>query len=68
MITIQLNFPDIKLDELLMWACLNGAKALQIENNFGSLEVGKKPGINLISGIDFKKMCLTESNRIKRLV
>jgi cytosine/adenosine deaminase-related metal-dependent hydrolase len=68
MITIQLNFPDIKLDELLMWACLNGAKALQIENNFGSLEVGKKPGINLISGIDFKKMCLTESSRIKRLV
>jgi cytosine/adenosine deaminase-related metal-dependent hydrolase len=68
MITLQVNFPKLQLDELLIWVCLNGAKALQIDDNFGSLEVGKKPGINLISGIDFKKLCLTESSRIKRLV
>ncbi len=67
MITLQMNFPDLKLDELLNWACLNGAKALQIEDNFGSFEVGKNPGINLITGIDFKKMRLTENSRVKRL-
>ena len=66
--TLQANFPELKLEELLSWTCLNGAKALQIDNNFGSFEVGKKPGINLISGIDLKKMSLTEKSKVKRLV
>lgn len=66
--TLQANFPELKLEELLSWTCLNGAKALQIDNNFGSFEVGKKPGINLISGIDLKKMSLTEKSTVKRLV
>ena len=42
--------------------------ANQIDNNFGSFELGKKPGVNLITGVDFKKMKLTESSRIKRLI
>ena len=68
MITLQLQFPEIKLEELLRWACINGAKALKKEESFGSFEVGKKPGVNLISGIDFKTMKLTEKSRIKRLI
>ena len=68
LVTLQLNFPELTLDELFNWACLNGAKALQIEKNFGSFEVGKKPGINLITGIDFKKMSFTEKSKVKRLV
>jgi cytosine/adenosine deaminase-related metal-dependent hydrolase len=67
-ITIQHNFTDIQLDELLNWACFNGAKALQVENIFGSIEIGKKPGINLISGIDFKRMKLTKTSKVKRLI
>lgn len=68
MMTLQINFPELKLDELLTWATLNGAKALQIDTNFGSFELGKKPGVNLITGIDFNKMSLTENSRIKRLM
>lgn len=68
LITLQLNFPEIKLEELLKWSSLNGAKALQIEDKYGSFEVGKKPGINLISGIDFKTMKLTEKSKAKRLI
>lgn len=68
MITLQQNFPELKLDELLSWATLNGAKALQIDNVFGSFEPGKKPGANLITGIDFKNMKLTENSRVKRLI
>ena len=68
MITIQFNFPDLKLEELIQWASINGAKALQIENQFGSFEVGKNPGVNIISGIDFKTMKLTEKSKVKRLI
>lgn len=68
MITLQQNIPEITLEELILWACLNGAKALKIERTYGSFEKGKNPGINLISGIDFKTMKLTEKSKVKRLI
>ena len=46
--TLQKNFPALPYTALLQWATLNGAKALGIENTFGSFEKGKKPGIVLI--------------------
>lgn len=68
MITLQLHFPEIKLEELFHWSSLKGAKALQIDDNFGSFEVGKNPGVNLVTGIDFKMMKLTKQSRVKRLI
>lgn len=68
LITLQQNFPALKMDELFQWGCINGAKALRVDDIYGSIEVGKKPGINLISGIDFKTMKLTKNSRVKRLV
>ncbi|HKI88774.1 MAG TPA: amidohydrolase family protein [Draconibacterium sp.] len=68
MITLQKHFPELSLEELVQWATINGARALKIENRYGSLETGKKPGINLIAGIDFKKMKLTGQSKVKRLV
>lgn len=65
--TLQLNFPELSLEELISWGTLNGAKALGIENAFGSFEPGKKPGINLISGVDFKTFKLTQNSKVKRL-
>ena len=35
--------------ELLKWATLNGAEALQFDDKLGSLEVGKRPGLLLLS-------------------
>ncbi|MET6999639.1 amidohydrolase family protein [Chitinophaga defluvii] len=43
--TIQQHFPDIPLEELLQWATLNGAHALNIVDTYGSFEKGKKPGV-----------------------
>ncbi len=43
--TIRKYFPDIELEEILSWATLNGAKALDMNRTLGSLEKGKTPGV-----------------------
>ncbi len=35
--------------ELIKWATINGAKALGFDSELGSIEIGKKPGLNLIN-------------------
>ena len=42
---LQQAFPEISLQELLTWACLNGARFLGKEDVLGSIEPGKKPGL-----------------------
>lgn len=49
--TIQQHHPHIPLEEMLGWATINGARALQMEKHLGSFETGKKPGIVLIENI-----------------
>ncbi len=46
--TIQKNFSSIPLEELLKWATSNGARALEMDHQLGSFEMGKKPGVVLI--------------------
>jgi cytosine/adenosine deaminase-related metal-dependent hydrolase len=64
--TIQHHLPQIPLDELLGWATLNGAKALQMDKGIGSFEKGKKPGIVLIEGLSNENKVIegTSSRRI----
>jgi len=61
------HFPDIPFSKLIESACLNGAKALNINRKFGSIEVGKSPGINLIKSFDFTNMNLQESSKVQPL-
>ncbi|HYQ55940.1 MAG TPA: amidohydrolase family protein [Draconibacterium sp.] len=68
MLTIQQRFNELTLEELVRWSSINGARALSIEEFFGSFEPGKNPGVNLITGIDFKTMKLTDKAKVKRLV
>lgn len=49
--TIQQEFPKIALAEILSWATINGARALRMDEMLGSFDIGKKPGIVLISNI-----------------
>jgi aminodeoxyfutalosine deaminase len=63
--TIHQSFPHILLQELLQWATLNGAKALGMENELGSFEKGKQPGVLLLQNIDTH---LSSTTTIQRLI
>ncbi|AEW01974.1 hypothetical protein A4D02_08180 [Niastella koreensis] len=47
--TIQQHYPHLEKSELLQWATLNGAKALELDDVIGSFEAGKTPGVLVIS-------------------
>ncbi|HTE25149.1 amidohydrolase family protein [Flavitalea sp.] len=49
--TINGNYPSIALQDLLRWGTINGAKALNIDDEVGSFETGKQPGIVHIEGL-----------------
>jgi cytosine/adenosine deaminase-related metal-dependent hydrolase len=66
--TVIKHFPDIPFEKILHWATINGAKALGFDNELGSFERNKTPGVILISGFDFKKNTITYKSEVKRLV
>lgn len=68
MATLQEYFPFLSLYEIVEWATFNGAKFLGVEKSLGSIEVGKKPGIVLIEGIDWESMRLLPNCSSTRLV
>jgi cytosine/adenosine deaminase-related metal-dependent hydrolase len=49
--TIQKHNANIPLDEMLGWATINGARALQMDKGLGSFEKGKKPGVVVIENV-----------------
>ncbi|BAV09955.1 adenosine deaminase, alternative form [Filimonas lacunae] len=46
--TLRTHFTEIPLEQLLQWATLNGAQALQLAHTLGSFEKGKQPGVLLL--------------------
>ena len=59
--------PNLNLEQLIKWATINGADALGFDH-LGSFEVGKKPGVNLITNIDYGNFCLKSDSKLKVLV
>ncbi len=66
--TLQEHFPEITLQDLVEWGCWNGSRALGLTHLFGSLESGKKPGVNLITGVDLQRLKITDKSKVKRLL
>jgi len=63
---IQQKFHSISTQMLIQWGTLNGAKYLGIDDEKGSLEPGKTPGLNLITGLDGNK--ITPDTKVRKLV
>ena len=64
--TIQHKFKAISTAKLIEWGTINGAKFLGIDAEKGTLEPGKTPGLNLITGLD--DMQLTPGSKVRRLI
>lgn len=63
--TLLDHFPHLSLEKGVEWATLNGAKYLGIDATYGSLEVGKKPGLNLLTKTE--GLNLTEESAVVKL-
>lgn len=55
----------VPVDEILKWATISGAQALGFHDKLGSLEVGKSPGINLLS---CEKLSFSNAVKIRKIV
>jgi cytosine/adenosine deaminase-related metal-dependent hydrolase len=64
--TLQDKIPEISTAKLIEWGTLNGARFLGIDDEKGTLEPGKTPGLNLITGLDGLK--ITPETKVRRLV
>ena len=64
---LHVNFPEVPMNELLVWSSLNGARFLSKEDKLGSITPGKKPGLVYIENIDTDGNLTTES-RSERII
>ncbi len=63
---IKEHFPSLSLLKTIQWATINGARFLGLDHKFGSIEPGKKPGLNLITNTDGLE--LTGESEVRKLV
>ena len=71
MIGEMMHLREIPARELLRWATINGAEALDLQAKLGSVEVGKRPGIVLIEGLERNadgELYLSERTVARRLI
>jgi len=57
------HFPNVGLQNLLQWATINGAEVLQMNDQLGSFEQGKKPGVILLENLN--DLQITPKTKVK---
>ena len=58
----------LDFETVLQWATINGAKALGFDDQLGSFEVGKKPGLNLLSIANDGMPEINDQSFLKRII
>jgi aminodeoxyfutalosine deaminase len=66
--TLQQNIPSLSVEQLVCWATVNGAKALNEEDTFGKIKPGMNPGLLLLQDVDLLNMKLLPESFITRLI
>ena len=61
------NFRQLSFDEILRMATINGARALDFENDYGTLQPGRKPGLLLIENFDFRRFNISDETTVRRI-
>lgn len=64
--TIVQAYPFIPMSEILSWATINGAVALNAEDLLGSFEKGRKPGVVQLEGL--ADGMITAGTTIRRII
>jgi cytosine/adenosine deaminase-related metal-dependent hydrolase len=62
------SVPGVDFDTVLRWATINGAHALDMQNQLGSIETGKRPGLVNIPVFDWTKNRLGQASQPVRLI
>lgn len=65
--TLTKIFPGIPLETLIGWATCNGAEFLGF-STMGSIEKGKKPGLNHLIDVDIENLKLNPSTKVNPLL
>ena len=68
MMILQDAFPEVTMDELTTWATYNGATALKMNSWAGSIEIGKRPGINLLTGFNLAERKILPDTGVRKLI
>jgi len=62
---IHQAFPALEFSNTIKWATINGAEFLNFDEQLGSLEVGKRPGLILLKGME--NLRLTSNVSVQRI-
>ena len=62
------EFDNIPLDQMLGWVTHLGAQALGLDDELGTVAVGRRCGVVNISGVDMEQMRLTEYSVARRII
>ena len=65
---IQAKSDKLSLEQLIRIFTLDAAKSISLEKEMGSIQRGKRPGLMLISGMDYQNLRLTENSHLKILI
>lgn len=68
LIMVKKYNPTISLEEQISLVSYKAACALKIDKEYGSLEAGKKPGINLLTQLDLQKFLITEQTKVIKII
>jgi cytosine/adenosine deaminase-related metal-dependent hydrolase len=65
---LQFTYPSLSIPEMIRWATINGARALGMDEMYGKIEPGKRPGLLLLENVELINLKLLPDTTVKRLI